>query len=381
MKKVIVAAAGLMLAGTMVSSAVAKEPGVTFGGDARARWYYQEDYKDTGSKDNFLNSRVRLKWTAVAKGGAYAVARFRLADAKWDGTQATRALGEGSNLYTDYAYIGVPMGPVTAEAGLMPRNITEFFEWDTRVDSLQFKYVADNTIVIPFYEKVDEYEGDEEGNVLDSDANDDNDVDRYGIWLSQKFGDGWDFTGALTMVDNQQTEVEGFGATGRVMGTVGGVALGGELSFKESDLVGGDDDGIGGWLSADFMVGSASVGGLIGFTQDGFIADGDFGPFIMLSDVTQIATTVLIGAGGDTFFGSLYSDFKATERLTLGAEIGYADIDTGDNTEDETAFEIGATASYAISDGAKLNAVIGFLDYDTSDYDPFGLGLSLEISY
>ena len=45
MKKVIAAAAGLMLVGTMVGSASAD---VSFGGDARARAYYQQDY-DFGS--------------------------------------------------------------------------------------------------------------------------------------------------------------------------------------------------------------------------------------------------------------------------------------------------------------------------------------------
>ena len=48
MKKLIVAAAGLMLAGAMVSAASATEGGVTFNSDARARGQYFTGYKLTG---------------------------------------------------------------------------------------------------------------------------------------------------------------------------------------------------------------------------------------------------------------------------------------------------------------------------------------------
>ena len=117
MKKLIVAAAGLMLAGTMVSTASA-EPGVSFTGDGRARAFYFQDYNFVDSDTSNWNSRVRLKIKAESKGGAYAVARLRMAEAKWDGTQLTRKGGEQSNLFTDYAYVGTPIGPVAIEGGL-----------------------------------------------------------------------------------------------------------------------------------------------------------------------------------------------------------------------------------------------------------------------
>ncbi len=48
---------------------------------------------------------------AESKGGAYAIARVRMADAIWDGAQdQTKAAPQGSNIYTDYAYMGAPMG-------------------------------------------------------------------------------------------------------------------------------------------------------------------------------------------------------------------------------------------------------------------------------
>ena len=91
MKKVIAAAAGLMLVGTMVSSASAA---VTFSGDARVRAYYQTDYdfgRETdgvreNEKEQSWSSRVRVVVRAESKGGAYARARIRMADTTWDGT-------------------------------------------------------------------------------------------------------------------------------------------------------------------------------------------------------------------------------------------------------------------------------------------------------
>ncbi len=377
MKKVIAAAAGLMLAGTMASAAVAAEAGVKFSGDARARYYLQNEYASADSEDTHWNSRVRLKFTAESKGGAYAKARFRLADATWDGTQQTRDTGEGSNLYTDYAFIGVPFGPVTIEAGLMPRNLTEFLEWDTRVDSVQGKFSAGNSTVVAFYEVVDEYEEDEDGNVTDADAIDDNDIGRFGVWYDQKFGEGWGVTATGVYTDDAQTtDATGFAGAVKVAGGIGATGLAAEHAFKEGDLIGSEDDALGGYISATFGVGAANLGAVAGFAYDGFEADGDFGPFIMLSDYSQIATGSLIGSGGDTVFYALTADFKATEMLSFGVVGAYASQDTAGD-----AFEIGATASYAVTDGAKLNGVIGYLDQDEADNNPNGFGLSLEISY
>ena len=59
----------------------------------------------------------------------------------------------------------------------------------------------------------------------------------------------------------------------------------------------------------------------------------------------------------------------------MGAELGYVDGDV------DSAFEVGLDASYAVTDGASLNAIFGYVDFDEADYNPMGFGLSLEISY
>ncbi len=375
MKKVIVAAAGLMLVGSMATTAMAD---FQFSGDARARFYLQNnyDYSEFGNatasdSDTHWNSRVRFKIEATTKGGAYAKTRVRLSDSTWDGTEETRAGGESSNFYTDYAYIGVPFGAVTVEAGLMPRNITPWFFFDGRSDAVQVKYAADNTNILAFYDIDDENE----------DATEDDDAVTYGLVLNQKFGAGMALTAAAIYSDDEVNDEDGFAGTVKLEGAAGSVALAGELSFVEDADV--DDDGIGGYVSATMPLGAVEVMGLVGFTKDGFaMDDADFGPFVMVNDYSQIATGFNFAEYGDSVFVSVAPTMKVSEKLTLGAVATFinVDVDGGDDTD---MFEIGATSSYAVTDGASLNGIIGYLDIDDAYFDdnPFGFGLSLEISF
>ena len=378
MKKVIAAAAGLMLVGTVASSAIAEvQPGVTFQGDARARFYFQEEYGGPDNSDTHWNQRVRLQWKATSKGGAYAVGRFRLADTTWDGTQLTGARGEGTNLRVDKAFIGVPVGTGAVEAGLMYRSLTPFLYWDVLVDSLQYKGTVGPGTLVAFYHMEDEYEEDEEGNRLESDAVDDNDINAFGVWYNWKFAETWGATVAAVYQDDAQaTDNTGFLGTVNLTAGLAMADLEAELAYKEGDLVGSEDDNLGGFIKASFATGVGTYAGVLGFTADGFVADGDFGPFLMLSDYSQIATGNLIGEGGDTTFLALTGDWKVSESFGVGVVGAYADQDDAGD-----AFEIGGTASYAITDGAKLNGVIGYLDLDEAEESPFGFGLSLEISY
>jgi hypothetical protein len=387
MKKVLVAAAGLMLVGTMASSAMAE---FKFSGDARARYYFQNDYDNAAfanaqDSDNstLWNSRVRFKIEADTKGGAYVKTRVRLSEGTWDGTAETRAKGEGTNFYTDYAYIGVPFGAVTVEAGLMPRNITPWFFFDGRSDSVQFNYKSDNTSVLAFYDIEDENYSDGDDDTTTaleaSTALNDDDAVTYGLVLNQKFNGGWAMTAAAVYTDDEIADDDGFAGTVNVAGAVGSTALAAELSYVED--ANGDDDGFGGYVSATMPLGSVELLGMAGFTVDGFEMDAaDFGPFIMLNDFSQIGTGYNFAEKGDSMFISLAPTMKVSETLTLGAQVTYANVDV-DGGDDIDAFDIGATASYAVTDGASLNGVIGYLDIDGDDDNAFGAGLSLEISF
>jgi len=194
MKKVIAAAAGLMLVGTMVGSASAD---VSFGGDARARGYYQQNKdfgqttvdEETGAvtrnneQQNFINSRVRIQARATAPGGAYAVGRALYGAATWDGGNSGTA-----DIGADKAYIGVPMGMTLLQAGRLPTDLlrsTSFFEQDITRDGLQFDVMATDMATIGLWYFI-AYEASANGDLVD-----DNDVSDYGIYADLKFGGDW----------------------------------------------------------------------------------------------------------------------------------------------------------------------------------------------
>jgi hypothetical protein len=385
MKKLIVAAAGLLLVG-MASSAFA-DAGVSFSGDGRARGFYLQDYNLSDSDTSEWNSRVRLKFKGESKGGAYAVARVRLAEATWDGTQQSRALGESTNFYTDYAYVGVPMGPVAVEAGLMPFNVTTFSVWDVRVDGLHVKYASDSTTLVAFYHKLDEV--DEAAiitlpavppsttpTVINNDVVNDDDIDRFGALLDQKFGD-FGLVASVWATSNAQGGTDGVAAAAELTGTVGTVGLLADAAYYQADYAGTVDDPVGFYVQAAAPVGPVTLAAGAGYTMDGFKADGDFGPFIMLSDVSNIATGIQIGTGGDTAFAALVPSVKVSEQLTLTAVVAYADIDGPLNS----ALEVSGSAAYAVTDGATVTAELGYLDFDGAENPAVGAGVILDVKF
>lgn len=383
MKKFIVAAAGLMLVGAMVSNASA-EAGVTFKGDARARGLYRQDYNFIDQDSSQWQSRVRLIFQGESKGGAYANARVRFADGTWDGTQKTRALGEGSNIYTDWAYVGTPMGPLAVEAGLLPWNMTKFSQWDQRVDGLNVKYANDMTTVMAFYQKMDEFDETDIITINDvtfnNDTVEDDDRDRYGVYVNQKFDGGWGVVGAVMMQNDDQGsgDRDGVTALAEVTGAIGNVAILADAHWQEADVDATPDDPYGAYFQAVVPVGAVSLAGGVGATVDGFVADGDFGPFIMLSDVSSIATAYRIGTFGDTNFAALAPSMKVTEQLTLTGCLAYADID---NDDIDSALEVSGSAAYAVTDGATLTAEAGYLDVDGLEEPALGAGLILVIGF
>ena len=389
MKKIIVAAAGLLLTGAMVSTASA-EPGVSFTGDARTRSFYKQDYNFIDSDTSNWNSRVRLKMKAESKGGAYAIARVRMADAMWDGAQdQTKATGEGSNIYTDYAYMGAPLGEaVTIEGGLMPFNLTTWSIWDTRTDAANVSYKSDMTTVTAFYHKMDEFDNNVPASV---DLVEDDDIDRYGGILNQKFDGGWGLVAAVFYQDDKQvTDHSGVGVVGEVTGAIGAANVLGTAAWYEADLnlmkaaqsdPGNDPWGVYG--QAAFPVGAVTLTGGVGYTADGYIADGDFGPFIMLSDVSNIATGIGIGALGETTFAAFVPSIKVSEQLTLTGVFAYADIDAYGTSDVQSAMEISGKAAYVVTDGATLTAEAGWLDLDSDvlDEPAIGAGVILDIAF
>lgn len=402
MKKFIAVAAGLALAGTMVSSAMAE---VNFGGSARVRAITMMDYTDGGSISK-LDSRVRLKVNAKSKGGAFAKARIRMGDGMWDGGRgATGNAGDDKNIYVDYAYLGVPMGPVTVTAGRQIASFSKWFAFDGRKDRLKAVYKNAGTVVALFYDKNAEITDtapttavswaavDADGNPgtvtgtatvaghVSNDWTSDNDKNGYGIVVKQKMGD-WKAKGiAVFLQDETPTDNNGIVGSVNVSGKAGPVSIGAEVSMKDFDNAA--DTQIGGFVSVSTSFGAVSVTGIAGMTADGFAADDDFGThFLGNGNNSPITFLPQIGLLGDTVFGVAVFGFKVSDALALNAIIGYADIDAV-----ATALEISGGLSYTISDGAVLTVAGGALtpsdEGGLGGYDDtaFGAYAKLEVKY
>ena len=199
MKKVIAAAAGLLLTGALVTTASAA---VSFSGDARYRGYYEKDYdlgvltpdpvtgipSRTFEKQFDQNSRFRVKVDADAAGGAYVRSRIRIGNGR-HGVPG----GSKTDVSTDYMEVGVPIGPVTIEGGRMRANLTKFFLWDARNDQIIAKWSNDMTGLQFWYQKVLE----SQNNIDDNDI-----VGYYGLW-TQKFAGDWNMVVAGAYFDDQ----------------------------------------------------------------------------------------------------------------------------------------------------------------------------------
>jgi hypothetical protein len=384
MKKVIAAAAGLMLVGAMVGTASAA---VSIKGDARARFLFQSNY-DTGAtvtdpetgvttrvreKDNKVTSRTRFEMRGEAAGGAYVVGRLGLGNGTWDGGNSGTADAET----LDKAYIGVPMGMTVLEAGRLPTQgleSTAFFEHDITRDGLTYKIMPSDmaTISLGYYIPFEA--------AVNGDLVNDNDISQYALWVDAKFAGGWGTRLGVMYEDNQVTDTdEADGAYGGIefMGPAGPVAMSGALAFDDRNI----DTGYGGFLKGVMNFGAASAGLEAGFANDGFVVDGDHG-FIIVGGGQSIRNAALdFGKLGDTWWIGVPVSFAVSEMLTLQANLAYVDFDVnGDGVE------ISGSAIYKISDGASVDLDIGYFAWSAPDEvqnpeDPFGVGLTFEVKF
>jgi len=395
MKKVLVAAAGLMLVGTMASSAMAE---FEFSGDARARFYAQKNYDEFSAisgvntkNDTRWKSRVRLNVKATTKGGAYAITRFHAGDGTWNGGNSGT-----TDVNVDRAYIGVPFGPVVVEAGRQGRDITPWLLYGNDVDGIDLNWGNDSTAVVAFYDM---------NNENTATTTSDNDNQTLGIVVTQKFGNGWDLlVGAAEQINDvknatpgaEPTDKNAFIGTVQVNGAVGDVALTAELAtqgkhfYSSSANYNADDDtGFGGYVQASMPVGAVDLGGMLGFTADGYMMDGgEFGPFNMLNSVNVINTGIQFAALGETFFAVFNPSYQVSESLTLEGVLAWANVDDasttsyGDGSKNRDMIEVSGVVKYAVTDGAALKTYLGYLDTDNmTDDNPYAFGMSLEVTF
>jgi len=392
MKKIIAAAVGLALVGTMAVTATAAEdeegvrPQLTLKGDARIRMGLNRDSIFGAETNDFLDSRVRVQAKYKAKGGAYAIVRMRMGDGQWDGTANTGNYGEATNFKIDKAYLGLPIGPVEIVGGYMPVSVTTFTFFDQRADRLSVNYKNEGTTLSAFYDKNQERTGSYIVDYID-----DEDQNTYGLQLDQKLGADWNLTALAAYADDEtNADISGFIGSISGVGTAGPVGIEADFMYvEEGGVTWGDttsnmdDDAFGGGLSVSTDMGAIALKGTVGFTDGGFKVDQDYG-YIMIGGFEPINNITNIGNGGDTIFGAVTAGFKVSDNTTLTGYVVYLDID--DNPALESALEVSGKVTYVVSEGASLTAGLGLLDassgypYDDPD-TAFGAFGSMDIEF
>ncbi len=412
MKQVIAVAAGVLLVGSMVSSAFAeviftsKFAEVTFSGDARERLVWNQNTNfDKDTKDvNY--GRLRIKIDGTTKGGAYFKTRLLLAQGHYNSAGA----GESTDgVHTDYAYIGIPAGPVTIEAGRTPDNASLWFLYDKRFDRISATYANKTTKVVVLYDKRQEYV---DTPAYDLDRTTDQDINGWGVIIDQKIGD-WDAFLLGYSEENQISgEKNGEMGTFRVMGPAGPVSLLAEVSFKSeviNDVNGpnvldangkGTKSGYGGIVHAKMTFGQSSATLIGGFTKNGFEADVNYG-FQMIGGAMAGSGSYLahygsvgsgltvpavsqIGKGGDWIFGGAVTEYKVSKMITLIGTVAYAHVkDYANFTEvsGQARFDVVEGAYITLSGGALTPSSIKDNVVIPNDKTAYGVELELGIYF
>ena len=445
MKKVLVAGAALLIAGSMVSAAYAE---VNLSGDARARYIGNSDrirthtllpngtYQEntSGYQDEF-DSRVRIKINAKAKGGAFLKARIRLDDYDyWDGQgwSASRDVvrhNKTGGVWTDYALIGIPMGQTVLSAGRMEASFSKFFSWDGRATRVKLDWKSGDFRLIPLIDVMDE-----NANALDN--WDDNDMMGYGLVGSMKINDDWSVKAYARYHDDQReydsvsvtvpvqaaptgphtesstppsitreeirpghVDRSGFLGSIDAQGKVAMVGLHGGIAYKEDAVLSASpnaDSGWGWYLEGSLDMGAFQPALVIGGTYDGYQTDPDFGFIMIGADEPITVVSTIGGANSDSIFAALTGNYALSDRFKFAGNLVYYDIDLNstESTPDvrglADAWEISGSATYVISEGADIAYKLGYLSpsYDgrlnssgISDDGYFGNYLRMQIKF
>ena len=404
MKKFIAIILGTMFVLALAGSVYAAD--LRLGGNAYVVgvWTNNYDMNDKAKDDQrYWAERVELKADAVLENGielrtAYNVVGDLNGGSVWGRddnnypgkpSTATNSFDTVQGVETEYAYIHVPMGKVTVDAGHMLTSWGDGFDsFETPADRLKVYYKISDMATIAGYvrkdwERLSTDYGKGDMNTYEVEAVlKPNDATTAGvaIYFTQ---DEEDFTQHRFIADwigagdgpyhmGDTWKIDGFINT-----KVGPVAIMSEVVYKsfgkmydmtvplssrtESKYL----NQFGGFILGQADVAPVTVTGAVAWATNGYAADNDFQPTLLFG--TRNNPVGLIDfqslANDRTSFAALAAaDFKANDATTLHGLIAYASLgDPADSAKALDLVELDATMKYQISKSTAwtLGATVG----------------------
>ncbi len=146
MKKIIAAAAGLMMVGAMASSVSAVES--QFGGYWRARGYTMIDMNDDGTR-SVADSRTRLYYTAIFNENFQFVNKFEF-DSHWGGNALGDVGADGVSFEVKNSYADFKVGSSQFKVGTQGATLARGFLFADDFSGVVAIFNPTDTVALPF---------------------------------------------------------------------------------------------------------------------------------------------------------------------------------------------------------------------------------------
>ena len=404
---------------------------VTISGDAYVRGIWQsnfdmDDREETAAITNtdddkrYWDQRVRLKITADVGEGVELRTRLSTGDDTWNGADNTGGnTGDAGDLYVDYAYLHIPVGPVTLDLGRQKSKWgNKLLDTGNSKDRAKLSVNFGGTTVGTYVDKVTE---DIEATVATTGATptgkNTDDVDDYGIFVIHKADVFEGGVQAIIYEDNRNNEgnpskdnnQNGTRGSAYVKVNVARVAVKAELALKNGGIYETTDkDGNinetqwGGFASVEGGPEKVTISGLVAFTRNGYVADKHFTPTVMIGTDNPTAmadfgknpdTSAAYDGAQDSFLAVVGVDGKIMQGLSIYGKAALLVMDAYENNfasttsviEDSAqAFELDAGLEYQIAQNTTYNIDFGYMfpsDITAQDDEVMALAHSISISF
>jgi hypothetical protein len=383
MKKIIAAAAGLLMVGTMVTSASAFES--KFGGYWRTRMLTTIDMAGTDAGSlSYVDTRTRLYYTAIFNENFKFVNKFEFNNTWGDSVGGDIGADGMGILRIKNSYADFKLGAATLKVGIQGATIARGFLFADDFSGIVAVIPAGNVTLPLAWVKVDDE--DKGGKAYDRDyyaampiikVTDAVTLNPYLIYDKAE-GEDWNNYYAGIDVD---VKMDAFSAWGTGI-------------YEFGEIVNID-------TSAFLVAGGASAGpvhGQVFYASGQDATDSDRTAFVSPTGASYYWSEIM-GLGmfdndasngspkdhiSNVWAANVGFSVAPMDKLSLGADVWYAALvedDAHGNTELGTEFDV--TASYKIYDNLKLDVVAAYLlaGDATADDDPIELGAQLSLSF